>query len=451
MQLVGGNDSILNNGTFNLRHFADTNGDGVRDTVRVATADLGTGPGNSFTNNGTLALANVTGATKLDSTGQYLPLGNPNNSMALGGSLQGQLTGVSTFINSGIIDLQQNPAAGDVLVITGSRTAGVAGPGTFITGGLLKLDTVLNEGGAATRSDTLVVDGTQVGPKGATTIAIKNAGGAGAQTVGNGILVVEVLDPTRSAPGAFTLGPGELRAGLFAYGLFQGGVNGSDPGDWFLRNGIAPEVATDGVVQPIARQMGLQTLGTLHQRIGDTLTLANTGGQGDGVARSDWARFFGEGFNKSFQSFADPRASGWMGGIQGGVDLLRTSFWPGHRDVAGVYLAFANSDVDVHGLGINATGTGNVQTKTGTLGLNGYSAGGYWTHYGPSGWYIDAVLHGTYYNGNAVTQFANLKNQRLRLHLLARRWFSDPAAARAALCLGAAGTDHLAAGRLQPG
>ena len=46
-QLVGGDNSILNNGTFNLRHFADTtgltdaNGNGVRDTLRVATADLG--------------------------------------------------------------------------------------------------------------------------------------------------------------------------------------------------------------------------------------------------------------------------------------------------------------------------------------------------------------------------------------------------------------------------
>ena len=44
-----------NNGTFNLRHFADTNGDGVRDTLRVAVSDLG-GPGSTFTNNGTLAL-----------------------------------------------------------------------------------------------------------------------------------------------------------------------------------------------------------------------------------------------------------------------------------------------------------------------------------------------------------------------------------------------------------
>ena len=133
--------------------------------------------------------------------------------------------------------------------------------------------------------------------------------------------------------------------------------------------------------------MGLQTLGTMHQRIGDTLTLADTGGEGAGVARSDWARFFGQGIDNRYQAFADPQASGWMGGFQGGVDLLRGSFLPGHRDVAGVYLAFANSDINVNGLVTNAAATGYVQTRTGTLGLNGYSAGGYWTHYGPSGWY----------------------------------------------------------------
>jgi hypothetical protein len=130
------------------------------------------------------------------------------------------ITGVSTFTNSGTIDLQSNPVAGDVLVITGARQAGVAGPGTFISNGvMLKLDTVLNEGGAATRSDTLVVDGTRVG-SGPTNMAIRNAGGAGALTVGNGILVVQVLDPSRSAPGAFALAPGaEVRAGAFDYDL----------------------------------------------------------------------------------------------------------------------------------------------------------------------------------------------------------------------------------------
>src|SRR5262245_42215271 len=192
VQFTGGNNSITNNGTFNLRHFAQTTASGGRDTLRVAIADLGEGFNNTFTNNGTLALLGAPGATKLDATGQYLPLGNPNNAMALGGPVQGRLIGVQTFINSGTIDLQSNPAAGDVLVITGAPGAPltvnplIGGTGTFISnGGTLRLDTVLNEGGVATRSDTLVVDSTSVlgGP---TSMAIRNAGGTGALTVNDG-------------------------------------------------------------------------------------------------------------------------------------------------------------------------------------------------------------------------------------------------------------------------
>ena len=72
----------------------------------------------------------MTGDTTLDSTGQYLPLGNPNNAMALGGPLQGHLVGVATFTNSGTIDLQSNPVAGDVLVITRARARLARRPAT---------------------------------------------------------------------------------------------------------------------------------------------------------------------------------------------------------------------------------------------------------------------------------------------------------------------------------
>ena len=97
-----------------------------------------------------------------------------------------------------------------MLLISGGHTPGANGGGTFVSnGGTLKLDTVLNEGGAASRSDVLVVDGTSVGPGGATNMSIRNAGGTGALTVGNGILVVQVLDPSRSAAGAFALARSE--------------------------------------------------------------------------------------------------------------------------------------------------------------------------------------------------------------------------------------------------
>src|SRR5215472_13999451 len=94
-----------------------------------------------------------------------------------------------------------------------------------------------NDARAETISDTLVVDGTKLGPKGATKTEILNAGGAGALTEGDGILVVQVLDPnpTRSASGAFTLA-NDVEAGPFDYMLFHGGVGGDNPGDWFLRS-----------------------------------------------------------------------------------------------------------------------------------------------------------------------------------------------------------------------
>jgi outer membrane autotransporter protein len=79
--------------------------------------------------------------------------------------------------------------------------------------------------------------------------------------------------------------------------------------------------------------MGLTQLGTLHERIGDTLTVAYP--EGEGGVRSAWGRFFGQQIDNRYQAFADPRASGSLLGMQTGLDLWRGSFYPGHRDVAG--------------------------------------------------------------------------------------------------------------------
>jgi outer membrane autotransporter protein len=458
VQLVGGNNSILNDGTFNLRHFADTtgltdaSGNAVRDTVRVAIADLGAGLNNSFTNRGTLALPAVTGAATLDATGQYLPLNNPNNAMALGGPLQGHLIGVSRFINSGTIDLQSNPVAGDVLVITSARQAGLAptqpiagvpGPGTFISnGGTLKLDTVLNEGGAATRSDTLVVDGTLVGGGGATNMVIRNAGGAGALTVGDGILVVQVLNPALSASGAFSLRGGLITAGAFDYFLFKGGVSPGSQGNWYLRNEVIappitpptptptpptptptptpptatpepapgtpplptpipgappiplfdPEVSLKSVVPSVARTLGLITLGTFNERQGDQLLL-----RGD-MRVGAWGRVFGQGTREHFAEGARPDFDGTFAGFQAGTDLLRLETSNGHSDHIGFYVGQARASGSVHG-----SVDGFDGTLAGHIDLNATSFAGYWTHLGPSNWYVDAVLQWTYVEGNPMS------------------------------------------------
>ncbi len=102
----------------------------------------------------------------------------------------------------------------------------------------------------------------------------------------------------------------------------------------------------------------------------------------------------------------EPRASGRLIGLQFGVDLWRGSFVPGQRDVAGLYFGYLNGDMDVNGLVTNADATAYVLQRTGTLNLNAYSLGGYWTHYGPGGWYLDGVLQGTRYGGDAMAQFS---------------------------------------------
>ena len=121
-----------------------------------------------------------------------------------------------------------------------------------------------------------------------------------------------------------------------------------------------------------------------------------------------WGRFFGQTIDNHYQAFADPRASGNMGGFQGGLDLLRGSLIAGHYERAGLYGAFGDGSVDVNGLVTNPAATAYSLQRTGSLNLNAWSVGGYWTHVGPTGWYLDAVLQGTWYGGSASTQFAKL-------------------------------------------
>ncbi|WP_233862443.1 autotransporter family protein [Paraburkholderia adhaesiva] len=352
---------------------------------------------------------------------------NSNYDIASAGTmdLRGHDQIVASVVNAGLIH-----TAGD--------------PGTELTttnyvgqNGTIALDTFL--GGDNSPSDKLVIDGGTA--TGTSRLSITNAGGPGGITLTNGIPVVVVSNNGTTNAGAFSLA-GEVRGGLFSYRLFRGGVAGTFPDDWFLRSSfvvgvtpglpflphdedlpvdpppdvlppaeypdIGPEIATYSVVQPLARQLGLTMLGTMHERIGDTLSNAESGTSGSGVAKSAWARVFGEQIDNHYRTFTDARANGQEIGVQTGVDLWRGSSLPGHHDAAGVYFAYGNSNVDVDGLITNAQATGYVLSHTGSVNLNAYSGGAYWTHYGPGGWYIDAILQGTHYDGDATTQFARL-------------------------------------------
>ena len=370
---------------------------------------------------------------------------SPNSATTVGGGGTLDLNGFSqslvSLTNAGLVSTGTGTAVGTVLTT----------PSYIGIGGTIRLNTFLGADGSP--SDKLVINGGSA--IGNSFLHIINAGGPGAETVGNGIAVVQAINGGITAPGAFALA-GEVRGGAFDYDLFRGGLSGGSPNDWFLRSTfvigppiepigpppilppnpptgplppgvfpiIGPEIATYGVVQPIARQLGMTTLGTLHERVGDTLLGADTGAPcpSDGDTRDTsagktqhdclyagwWGRVLGQQINNHYLAFADPRASGQLLGFQSGIDLWRGEWIPGHRDAAGIYFAYANAGVDATGLVTNAAMSGYVLSKTGSLNLDAWSGGAYWTHYGPNGWYLDAVAQVTRYGGVASTQFASL-------------------------------------------
>ena len=352
---------------------------------------------------------------------------------------------------AGTLDLRGNDQTVLSLANAGLVNMGTGTPATTVLtatnyvgqGGTINFNTFL--GDDTSPSDRLVINsGTASGNS---FLHFTNAGGPGALTTANGILVVDAINNGTTAAGAFTMSNPELRPGAFDYRLFQGGPDGSDPENWYLRSTftegptppptpgpgtfpiIGPELATYGVVQPMAQQLGRAMLGVHDERLADlyqtpcepaetnassytkapVYTKAPTDCSLYGWRPAVWGRVFGQQIEDHYQAFADPRANGQITGLQAGFDVLRSDgLIPGHTDYAGLYAAYGNANVDVSGLVTNAAATAFVLQHTGHLNLNAYSGGAYWTHYGPQGWYLDLTLQGTSFGGAASTEFAHL-------------------------------------------
>lgn len=304
VELAGGGRNSVDNqagGVFELRHFADTDGDGVRDTKRVAVSDFGSAD-SQFTNQSgaTLRLAQVAGARQVDASGFYTPTTGADDralpadvyDLNRDGIVQGQLVNLGEFRHAGELDLR-GPQIGNTLVITGAASAsGGPGNGVFISdGGTLRLASGLSATGAAATterfSDMLIVDATRVGAGGATRILVDyDPANLGHLTEGNGIELVEVRDSSASAAGAFALG-NRVASGAYEYALYHGGVAGdAEDGNWYLRSflNVEPEesgqpvielpnyrqeVPVDMAVPALAHRLGLAVLGTYHDRAGE--------------------------------------------------------------------------------------------------------------------------------------------------------------------------------------
>lgn len=344
------------------------------------------------------------------------------SSMLLGGQANGGITAftagqLANVTNAGLIDLTNGGSnTTDTFTIAGNYTG---------NGGSLALQTQL--AGDSSPSDKLVISGGTA--SGSTSIGIVNVGGAGAATQANGILVVEASGGATTAPGAFALN-GTVAAGAYEYALFRGGVSAGTQENWYLRSALVPtvtsadpsvpstlpapivpptpdatpvegefvplyrvETAADAVVPPAAYYLGMSTLGTFHERRGEQSLL-----QGTGWMPATWARVFGQDTEVKWSGTVAPTFDGSLAGFQAGFDIYGFESASGHHDRAGFFVGYARMSGDIRGQAL-----GWNDYDVGSLGLNGTSVGGYWTHVGPGGWYLDGVVMGTWYNGSTTS------------------------------------------------
>jgi outer membrane autotransporter protein len=305
--------------------------------------------------------------------------------------------------NAGLVNMGTGTAPGTLLMTTNyTGTGGTIAMNTFLgSDGSPSDKLVINNGGSATGNSLL---------------RITNAGGPGALTTGNGILVVDATNGM-TAPGAFALA-GPVAAGPFEYKLFRGAP---DPvaDSWFLRSTIdcaqpgAPsppcpppgsgpeptlpdfrvETSLYAAIPSLALLYGRNLLDTLHERVGEQEDQRSATGLNEyGYRAEGWGRFIGlhgqhngDGLDV-YGNGPDFRYD--FLGVQAGRDIYRRESPDGTRDQAGLYFAYG-------------TATSRVTHFDGSTGDNnfaGYTLGGYWTHFGAPGWYIDAVAQGTYYD-----------------------------------------------------
>jgi outer membrane autotransporter protein len=357
-------------------------------------------------------------------------------------------SGLASFINAGLISMH-NGVAGDQTVITGN----------FIgRGGAVALDVGLGVDNSA--ADKLVFKGGSA--SGTTNMLIYNVGGLGALTTADGIQVVKVQNGGTTTATSFQLGrsviAGAYTYSLFYGGNAATGGNPSDQ-DWYLRSILTPNPDPAPIPQPapnpypdyrrevpvylaqseMANELGLATVDSFDARMegwrgsivpdsppanafacmapgdnpdaGCRTTDANSAAANDNEIEASrrsatWGRVFGAigqqtpGHNwgmtadNDFLNGRGPRYSFGLGGLEAGMDIWRGERADGSSDRVGFYVGYVNASAQVSQVYADAY----ASNKAGTATIAGYSAGAYWTHFGPSGWYVDSVLQGSWFD-----------------------------------------------------
>jgi autotransporter family porin len=256
-------------------------------------------------------------------------------------------------------------------------------------------------------SDRLIVDGGQA--NGSTNLQIKNAGGAGALTTGNGIQVIDAINGGTTQPEAFRL-LSQVKAGPYEYTLHRASQDNSNEQAWYLRSTkdapIVP-VDPDAPAHPIpvlpqepnyraetslyqgipamALHYSRAMVDTLHERVGEERRRATV----DPLLDEDeetagpslgWGRVIYSNGKDSAVSFNHDYS---VRAFQVGIDFYHSEDTLGRTNQVGLSLGMG---------GVNGSVEHTHGQYAGTDGLRAISLGGYWTHYTPTGSYIDSVL-----------------------------------------------------------
>ena len=370
-----------------LRTMAGGSGSNVQIAANATLGGYGTVNG-AVTNNGTVAVADALAAFANTGSGNLTINGSLNNA----GTVQVGGAGV-----------------GNKLVVNGNYVG---------NGGVLAINTKLGADNSPT--DKLVISGGTA--SGNTAVRVTNAGGAGAKTTGDGIEVVSAINGATTQANAFALA-NRVVAGPYEYTLQRGGSASTD--SWYLRTrqtatqgtgtgttgtdtgatqpALRPEVSLYTAIPQLTLLYGRALLDTLHERVGEESNQVAAPAGTSPVLRTGWVRVIAQRGSRmadgnGVYGSQGPAFSYDFGGVQFGADVYQRQREDGSHDHAGGYFATGRIAADVtHADGADA---GRDSVNANTVGL-------YWTHFGPSGWYLDGVVQGTRYDADASPHGVN--------------------------------------------
>jgi outer membrane autotransporter protein len=332
-------------------------------------------------------------------------------------------TTLPTLNNSGkVLFGGDDKTVGRILTIAGNYIASNNTPGNPDgNNGTVSLSAVLAGDNSAT--DKFVVKGNT---SGTTQLAIKNIGGKGALTTGDGIKVVDVQG---ASDGIFNLmgdynykGAPAVVGGAYAYRLYKNGTGNSD-GGWYLRSSLKHPKPPTGQNPPPLYQAGVsiyEAYGWIMQAMNapaslrdrtsehkDTLSEINGSGiavEKDSVTEHTslsgngaWGRITGSygRLSPRFTTSEVDNISYKMIRAQTGVNKRLYENNHGAM-VGGVFLQYSNIDADIS----SEHGKGSIRG-------NGYTTGVTGTWYGNNGVYWDGLAQLTYFDNKLDSKTAN--------------------------------------------